>query len=45
MLIDINSGSKINFFEGQYYLYGNSFAVEGSSSGLKLYSSDSLTAW
>lgn len=38
-------GSKINLFQGKYYLYGNSFAIEGVAYGIKSYSSIDLVNW
>ena len=38
-------GSKINYFNGTYYLYGNSFAITGSAFGIKSYSSNDLVDW
>ncbi|KAK4574517.1 hypothetical protein LTR86_001358 [Recurvomyces mirabilis] len=38
-------GSKINFFNGSYYLYGNSFSTTGSAFGIKSYSSIDLDSW
>jgi hypothetical protein len=38
-------GSKINYFEDKYYLYGNSFAITGVAFGIKSYSSVDLVNW
>ena len=38
-------GSKINYFDGKYYLYGNSFAITGVAFGIKSYSSTDLVNW
>lgn len=38
-------GSKVNFFNGSYYLYGNSFSTKGTPFGIKSYSSDNLKDW
>lgn len=38
-------GSKVNYFNGTYYLYGNSFSVTGSAFGVKAYSSVDLINW
>ena len=38
-------GSKINYFDGKYYLYGNSFSVTGAAFGVKTYSSTDLVDW
>lgn len=38
-------GSKVNLFQGRYYLYGNSFAIEGVAYGIKSYSSIDLQNW
>ena len=38
-------GSKINFFNGSYYLYGNSFSTIGTAFGIKSYSSVDLEHW
>jgi Glycosyl hydrolases family 43 len=38
-------GSKVNYFDGKYYLYGNSFSEKGSSYGIKSYSSIDLINW
>lgn len=38
-------GSKINFFNGSYYLYGNSFSTTGVAFGIKSYSSVDLQHW
>jgi hypothetical protein len=38
-------GSKINYFNGRYYLYGNSFAITGVAFGIKSYSSVDLVNW
>lgn len=38
-------GSKINLFQGSYYLYGNSFSTTGSAFGIKSYSSPDLKHW
>ncbi|EMD00452.1 hypothetical protein BAUCODRAFT_152944 [Baudoinia panamericana UAMH 10762] len=38
-------GSKISNFNGVYYLYGNSFAIEGVAFGIKSYSSVDLINW
>ena len=38
-------GSKINYFDGKYYLYGNSFEVTGTAFGIKSYSSVDLVNW
>jgi hypothetical protein len=38
-------GSKVNYFDGAYYLYGNSFSVTGSAFGVKSYSSTDLVNW
>lgn len=38
-------GSKINNFDGKYYLYGNSFSTTGVAFGIKSYSSNDLTNW
>lgn len=38
-------GSKINFFNGSYYLYGNSFSITGVAFGIKSYSSVDLEHW
>ncbi|KAJ9615591.1 hypothetical protein H2200_001666 [Cladophialophora chaetospira] len=38
-------GSKINYFNGTYYLYGNSFSVTGTAFGIKSYSSIDLVNW
>ncbi|EME38324.1 glycoside hydrolase family 43 protein [Dothistroma septosporum NZE10] len=51
LLFDTNSnqidayGSKVNFFNGSYYLYGNSFSIEGVAFGIKSYSSTDLENW
>lgn len=38
-------GAKVNFFNGSYYLYGNSFSTTGVAFGIKSYSSPDLTTW
>lgn len=38
-------GSKVNYFNGLYYLYGNSFSVTGVAFGIKSYSSVDLEHW
>jgi hypothetical protein len=38
-------GSKINNFNGKYYLYGNSFSEIGVAYGIKSYSSVDLVNW
>lgn len=38
-------GSKVNFFDGKYYLYGNSFSAKGVAYGIKSYSSVDLVNW
>lgn len=38
-------GSKVQVFDGKYYLYGNSFSVEGVAYGIKSYSSLDLQTW
>ena len=38
-------GSKVNYFNGTYYLYGNSFSIEGVAFGIKSYSSVDLQDW
>lgn len=38
-------GSKINNFEGKYFLYGNSFSETGVAFGIKSYSSVDLVNW
>lgn len=38
-------GSKINSFNGLYYLYGNSFSTTGVAYGIKSYSSVDLVNW
>ncbi|CAK4031328.1 Arabinanase levansucrase invertase [Lecanosticta acicola] len=38
-------GSKVNFFNGSYYLYGNSFSTTGVAFGIKSYSSNNLKDW
>lgn len=38
-------GSKVNFFNGSYYLYGNSFSTTGVAFGIKSYSSVDLEHW
>ena len=38
-------GSKVNNFNGKYYLYGNSFSETGVAYGIKSYSSVDLLNW
>jgi hypothetical protein len=38
-------GSKVNNFNGKYYLYGNSFSETGVAYGIKSYSSVDLVNW
>lgn len=38
-------GSKVNWFNGSYYLYGNSFSTTGTPFGIKSYSSTDLENW
>lgn len=38
-------GSKVNNFNGKYYLYGNSFSETGVAYGIKSYSSIDLVNW
>lgn len=38
-------GSKVNLFDGRYYLYGNSFSTTGVAFGIKSYSSVDLVNW
>lgn len=38
-------GSKVNNFNGKYYLYGNSFSEIGVAYGIKSYSSVDLVNW
>ena len=38
-------GSKVQFFNGSYYLYGNSFSTTGVAFGIKSYSSVDLEHW
>ncbi|KAF7195196.1 hypothetical protein HII31_03402, partial [Pseudocercospora fuligena] len=38
-------GSKVNYFNGSYYLYGNSFSTKGVAYGIKSYSSVDLENW
>ncbi|THX73596.1 Arabinanase/levansucrase/invertase [Aureobasidium pullulans] len=38
-------GSKVNNFNGKYYLYGNSFSETGVAYGIKSYSSSDLQSW
>lgn len=38
-------GSKVNYFNGSYYLYGNSFSNTGVAFGIKSYSSVDLEHW
>ncbi|USW54292.1 Putative glycoside hydrolase, family 43 [Septoria linicola] len=38
-------GSKVNLFNGSYYLYGNSFSTTGPALGIKSYSSIDLENW
>lgn len=38
-------GSKVQYFDGKYYLYGNSFAITGVAFGIKSYSSIDLVNW
>lgn len=38
-------GSKVNLFNGTYYLYGNSFSTTGVAFGIKSYSSVDLEHW
>jgi hypothetical protein len=38
-------GSKVNNFNGRYYLYGNSFSETGVAYGIKSYSSVDLVNW
>ncbi|KAL1297200.1 hypothetical protein AAFC00_004770 [Neodothiora populina] len=38
-------GSKVSFFENEYYLYGNSFSTKGEAFGIKSYSSVDLESW
>lgn len=38
-------GSKVQFFNGSYYLYGNSFSTQGVAFGIKSYSSIDLEKW
>ncbi|KAH0344649.1 Arabinanase/levansucrase/invertase, partial [Aureobasidium melanogenum] len=38
-------GSKVNNFNGKYYLYGNSFSETGVAYGIKSYSSVDLVTW
>lgn len=45
VMLTQTSGSKVNVFNETYYLYGNSFSIDGRPSGLKSYSSDDLVNW
>lgn len=51
MLFDVDGnqidayGAKINFFDGSYYLYGNSFSINGQAFGIKSYSSNDMIKW
>ncbi|CAJ2500892.1 Uu.00g037450.m01.CDS01 [Anthostomella pinea] len=38
-------GAKINYFNGSYYFYGNSFSTTGVAFGIKSYSSVDLEHW
>ena len=50
-LFDVNGdqidayGSKVQYFNGSYYLYGNSFSTTGVAFGIKSYSSVDLEHW
>ncbi|EME79156.1 glycoside hydrolase family 43 protein [Pseudocercospora fijiensis CIRAD86] len=38
-------GSKVNYINGSYYLYGNSFSTKSGAYGIKSYSSIDLENW